>query len=597
MSPPRIVSTIALIQQLWRQAELPVNVLENTLRRGNLVLVKEPSDQGQAIQSSFHLTAVAQACCAAIALAERLRCALVRLEKSSGSAGELQSLALDRVQVDASHALAEYKGWTKIHLGGSNKRKQEMLKEAIESDSEDAKRVLGIDPNAVADWDALAGLYRCRPSSSRGVPAVVRIHTNFPHHKLGILQLLNLAPSTARWNDVGIHETIFSRVSKQDLQRELDQWDAFEFEAAAQKRGLCVTVYRSRAEWEASEMGAALKTWMGENVDDSAFRISRIASASNSSLKPREPNERLRIIDMSRVIAGPIAARILAAYGSDVLLLSSEKLPNLPLRELDTARGKRTAFVELPKVNDAAELRKKMKDLIEVADVVSQAYRPQGLAERGLSAEAAQRIRPGIVYAELCAFGFTGPWKDRRAYDSLTQTATGINYLEGLSYQQHHSGGVDGVQVEPKALPVQALDYAAGSLMCFAILACQCRALLERLGGSKDGRAEEDGWKVQISLASTAEWIHSLGQIHGDDAWTKPPQEIIPSDVDKLADMTSSYQVRGLADGDDSERRDVRVLAVRHASIPAEGEAHESEDSGFRWTVPAHLGVDKLKWT
>lgn len=596
MSSHRGVSTIALIQQLWRQAELPFYVLDNTLRRGNLVLIHEPSDKGQAIRSSFHLTAVAQACCAAIALAERLRCALIPLEKSNGSAEGLQNLVLDRVEVDARHALAEYKGWTKIHIGGSSKTKQEMLKETLESDSEEAKRALRIDPNAVADWDALAGLYRCKPSSSRSVPAVVRIHTNFPHHKLGILQLLDLAPSTARWNDVGIHETIFSRVSKQDLQRELDKWDAFEFEAAAQKRGLCVTVYRSRAEWETSEMGTALKEWMRENVEHSAFRISRIASASNSRPKPREPNERLRVIDMSRVIAGPIAARTLAAYGSDVLLLSSAKLPNLPLRELDTARGKRTALVDLPKINDAAELQKEMKDLVEGADVFSQAYRPQGLAERGLSAEAAQRMRPGIVYAELCAFGFTGPWKDRRAYDSLTQTATGMNYLEGLSYQQHHSGVADGVPVEPKALPVQALDYAAGSLISFAILACQCRALLERLGGRKDGKAIEDGWKVQISLASTAEWIHSLGQIHGEDAWTTPPQEIIPSDVQQLADMTSSYKMRGLTDDDDGEGRDVRVLAVRHASTPAEGETRKSEERNLRWTVPAHLGVDKFEW-
>lgn len=605
MSSSRAISALDLVRQLWKQAELPACVLENTLRRGNLVLVNDAKEAGQAIQSSFQLTAVAQACCAAIALAERLRCALIHLEHAGGSEKEVDRLVLERVEVDAAHALAEYKGWTKLYMGQSH-HKQEMLESSISTDSNLAKKALKIDPHAVADWDALAGLYRTRPSKNRSVPAMVRIHTNFPHHKLGILQLLNLAPPTAKWNDEGVHESIFSRVSRSALQNELETWDAFDFEQAAQQRGLCVTAYRSRDEWETSEMGLALKAWMGQNVENSAFRISRLKASSSPNTKQARPNQEiLKVIDMSRVIAGPICTRTLAAYGADVLLLSSRHLPNLPLRELDTARGKRAAFVDLPRLEGNAEVGEAMKKLLEGADVFSQAYRPRGLAERGLSAEAVQRIRPGIVYAELCAFGFTGPWKDRRAYDSLTQTACGINHLEGLSYQQHH--GTAKEMVAPKALPVQALDYAAGSLMCFAILACKCRALLERIMGNKgvaaeEAEEEEEGWKVQVSLASTAEWIMSLGQIHGDDAWVKPPEEVIPvDDADRLAKMVSSYEVRGLpshaTDGTDEA---VNVLAIRHATIPAHDAQGETPSStqrdGLQWTVPAHLGVDKLEW-
>uniref|UniRef100_V5EVL4 Uncharacterized protein n=2 Tax=Kalmanozyma brasiliensis (strain GHG001) TaxID=1365824 RepID=V5EVL4_KALBG len=294
---------------------------------------------------------------------------------------------------------------------------------------------------------------------------------------------------------------------------------------------------------------------------------------------------------MSRVIAGPISTRTLAAHGADVLLLSSPYLPNLPLRELDTARGKRTGLIDILSGSPLSTLPKPLRRLLEQADVFSQAYRPGGLAQRGLSAENLQTIRPGIVYAELCAFGFTGPWRNHKAYDSLTQTACGMNFLESVSFNQHQGQEKYGAEVEPKALPVQALDYAAGSLMCFATLACKCRALLERSSQDKVTSEEvEDGWKVQVSLASTAEWIQSLGQIHGDDAWTRPPRDVIPAeDTARLAEMVSSFKVRGLT----TDAEEVQVMAVRHASIPAPLSTHQKDS---RWTVPSHLGVDRLEW-
>ena len=554
MSQSRTISSLTLVRQLWSQASLPECVLENTIRCGNLILPNEPSKAGQAIRSSFQLTAVAQACAAVIGIAEKLRTALI----SNGRA-DVSGLVLDRVVVDARHAIAEWKGWTRIYHGESQET-HEMIRDSIEADSPEARKLLGIDRYAVSDWDELAGLYRTHDHGW------VRIHTNFPHHKLGILQLLKLAPDTARWNDDHIHEHVFSKVSRQDVQSKLDKWQALEFEHAAQERGLCVTAYRSRAEWSESEMGRAVKEWMEENVDGGAFRISRIASTQSAAGKVTKQETRMKVIDMSRVIAGPICTRTLAAYGADVLLLSSRWLPNLPLRELETARGKRTAFIELPR--DAPSVPQELRELIAQADVVSHAYRPNGLAERGLSAQDVQIMRPGIIYAELRAFGFTGPWQARRAYDSLTQTACGINYLESLSH-----GSVE--QVEPKALPLQALDYAAGSLMCFAILACRCRALLEN---NKD-----DGWKVQLSLASTAEWIMSLGQLERDEAWVTPPQDVLQD----TARMVSAYSVRGL------DKQRVRVLAIRHAAVD---EDNDDEQGGLRWTVPAHLGVDRVEW-
>ncbi|SPO21763.1 uncharacterized protein UTRI_10059 [Ustilago trichophora] len=594
-SETRIYSSLDIIRQLWGQAQLPSAVLENTIARGNVMLPHDPAEVGQGVKSSFQLTAVAQGICAGISLAHRL-CAVVE-EMEGGE--EVDKMVLDRVVVDARHALAEYKGWTRVHLG-QEQDLQEMLKTSIPSDSDMARSILDIPPTAVSDWDPLAGLYRTLPNPNRSIPGMVRIHTNFPHHKLGILQLLKLVPTKVKWNDEGIQE-IFARFTKDDVQREVANWDAFELEEKAQGRGLCVTAYRSAEEWEASAMGKAVKSWMNE-TGGSAFRISRIANvttaapqktSSSTSRKAR----RLRVIDMSRVIAGPISTRTLAALGSDVLLLSSPLLPNLPLRELDTARGKRTAHLTLPR-SPSPHLPAEMIELIQGADVFSQAYRPQALSQRGLSAESIQALRPGIIYAELCAFGFTGPWAGRRAYDSLTQTACGMNHLESINYNNFTERSGEGREVAPKALPVQALDYAAGSLMCFATLACKIRASLERVssGDKKGGEEGERGWKVQVSLASTAEWIKSLGQVHDEQAWELPPKDVIPEDAEVLADMVSGYKVRGLkgsASLHDEEERVVRVLAIRHASLRA-SDTQGGEDR--RWGVPAHLGVDELRW-
>ncbi|KAJ1600421.1 hypothetical protein NDA14_000139 [Ustilago hordei] len=591
MSPNHPTSTLDLIHQLWAQASLPPSILRNTINAGHIILPHEPSLHGQAIRSSFQLTAVAQAAASVVALTHSLYIRLLQLSSDEVTEEIVEGVVLDRVEVDARHAIAEYFGWTRLAPHSSSAvGTQENLANSIPTDSSEGRKVLGISPDAVADWDDLAGLYETKPGG-RGIKGVVRIHTNFPHHKLGILQLLGLLPPEIRWNDEGI-QRVFERVRKEDIQRRVKNWDAFEFEAAAQGRGLCVTAYRSRDEWMGSAMGKVLRNWMEENVDSSAFRISRIASGDCLEQK-REKGRgrgrgRLKVIDMSRVIAGPVATRSLAALGADVLLISSPHLPNLPLREVDTARGKRTTFLHL--ATSSSELPPELISLIEQADVFSQAYRPASLASKGLTPEKLQQLRPGIIYAELCAFGFTGPWSDRRAYDSLTQTAVGMNYFESTHYSDYLGKKEEEERVEPKPLPVQALDYVAGSLMCFATLSAKCRAMLEGDEGV--------GWKVQVSLASVAEWIISLGQLEGMEAWEEPPERALPEDG---AGWVEVYKVRGSKKGEEGR---VEVLAIRPASIAARAavEQRQQEEQegkgggGLQWTVPAHLNVDALKW-
>src|SRR5439155_25993829 len=126
----------------------------------------------------------------------------------------------------------------------------------------------------------------------------------------------------------------------------------------------------------------------------------------------------LRVLDLSRVIAGPVAGRTLAVHGADVLLISGPDLPAIPWLTIDTGRGKLTSFVELKSEQGQDILR----GLLAQADIFSQGYRPRAIASLGFSPADAARICPGIVYVSLSAYGHAGPWSERRGFDSLVQT-------------------------------------------------------------------------------------------------------------------------------------------------------------------------------
>jgi crotonobetainyl-CoA:carnitine CoA-transferase CaiB-like acyl-CoA transferase len=194
------------------------------------------------------------------------------------------------------------------------------------------------------------------------------------------------------------------------------------------------------------------------------------------------------VLDLSRVIAGPVAGRTLAVHGADVLLISGPDLPAIPWLTIDTGRGKLTSFVELKSEQGKSVLR----DLLAQADIFSQGYRPQALAALGFSPQDAARISPGIVYVSLSAYGHAGPWAERRGFDSLVQTATGFNHAEG------QAAGVEG----PKELPAQMLDHATGYLMAFGAMMAKARQ--SREGGS---------WHVRVSLARTGQWLWNLGRV------------------------------------------------------------------------------------
>jgi crotonobetainyl-CoA:carnitine CoA-transferase CaiB-like acyl-CoA transferase len=204
--------------------------------------------------------------------------------------------------------------------------------------------------------------------------------------------------------------------------------------------------------------------------------------------KGTRPLGGVRVLDLSRVIAAPVAGRTLAAHGADVMLVSGPDLPAIPWLTIDTGRGKLSSFVEL----GSEQGRDQLRALLAEADIFSQGYRPRALAALGFSPDDAARINPGIVYVSLSAYGHAGPWADRRGFDSLVQTSTGFNHAEG------EAAGVEG----PKELPAQMLDHATGYLMAFGAMMAKARQARE--GGS---------WLVRVSLAQTGRWLWNLGRL------------------------------------------------------------------------------------
>ena len=400
--------------------------------------------------------------------------------------------------------------------GGAQRVAVAMRDAAIEFRSEHWLSIAGRP--AGARWDAIAGLYLC------GDGRWVRLHTNFPHHRDGVLRLLgNVAHDRAA------------------VAKALSTWRAADFEAAAAEAGLVVTMTRGLGEWKASPQGQAAASLP-------PLLIEKIGDAPRMPLPPAaaRPLAGVRVLDLTRVIAGPVAGRTLAAHGADVLHISAAHLPSFDELVMDTGRGKRSASLDLRAANDRARLR----DLAARADIFLQGYRPGAIAGHGFAPEALAALNPGIICVSLSAYGHLGPWAARRGFDSLVQNANGMNDAEALAARED----------KPRPLPCQALDHASGYLLAFGAMAALLR------------RAEEGGsWLVRVSLAGTGEWIKRLGRLEG--GLTAPG--LTPSEIDAALEESDS----GFG----------RMRATRHAA--------RLQATPTRWDLPAMpLGSHAPGW-
>jgi crotonobetainyl-CoA:carnitine CoA-transferase CaiB-like acyl-CoA transferase len=412
----------------------------------------------------------------------------------------------------AAAALAASELW-RLRTGKQQRVGVPMRDAAIEFRSERYMRVDGGPPKEL--WDKIAGLYCC------GDGRFVRLHTNFPHHRDGVLKLLNCD------------------YSREAVQHALDGWKAEAFETAAAEAGLVVTATRSFAEWDTHPQGRALAAMP-------VFSIERIGAAPPQPLPAGDrPLSGVRVLDLTRVIAGPVCGRTLAAHGADVMLVTAAHLPQMGPLVIDSGRGKLSTFIDLRETAG----RDTLGGLLRDADVFVQGYRPGAVAKSGFSPEQAAQLRPGIVYVSLCAYGHEGPWSNRRGFDSLVQNANGMNHAEA------EAAG----SAQPKPLPCQALDHGAGYLMAFGAMAALARRVTE--GGS---------WHVRVSLAQTGQWIRSLGRIDGLGV----PDPGFDDVRDRLYEVDSGFG---------------RLTAVRHAAVLSETPA--------RWERPSvPVGTHAPQW-
>jgi crotonobetainyl-CoA:carnitine CoA-transferase CaiB-like acyl-CoA transferase len=318
------------------------------------------------------------------------------------------------------------------------------------------------------------------------------MHCNFPNHRAAALSVLGVAEDRAavadavlRWNAADLEEAII----------------------AAKGAGGMV---RTEAEWAQHPQAAAIAALP-------LLEIVRIGDSPPEALRAGgRPLSGIRVLDLTRVLAGPTCARTLAEHGADVLKITGPHLPNLGYQEFDTGHGKLSAHLDLREQRDVDVLR----GLVREADVFSQGYRPGTLGGRGLSPEELSAIRPGLVYVSLCAFSHAGPWASRRGFDTVVQTVSGIT--------SRQAEVVPGKTPGPQFYPVSAIDYCTGYLMAFGAMVALGRRARE--GGS---------WLVRISLAQVGKWIVDLGEVP-EDAARDAPAEFTPEELESWAMVTET---------------------------------------------------------
>jgi crotonobetainyl-CoA:carnitine CoA-transferase CaiB-like acyl-CoA transferase len=367
---------------------------------------------------------------------------------------------------------------------------------------------------------ATIALFRARDG------AWIHLHGGFPHLHEGTLALLGCADDAA------------------SLARAVEGWDAQALEDALAERNLCGARLRSAAEWSAHPQGRAV-------AGVPLVELVRIGAADPTPLPgPRasdtgaRPASGVRVLDLTRVLAGPTCARTLAAHGADVLHVRSPKLPSIEPFVVDTNVGKRSCHLDLDDLADAEQLRA----LARGADVFSQGYRGGALARRGFGPDELAALRPGIVAVSIDCYGHGGPWAERAGWEQLAQTATGM---------AHEHAGVEQAAIVPAAVT----DYTTGHLAALGALVALARRARE--GGS---------WHVRVSLARTATWIQSL---------PRAPEGAAPSGLDPA--VLAAHQIE---------------LSTAWGKVVRLDPILRMSETPPRWTLPpAPLGSDAPRWS
>ncbi|GAA2089592.1 CoA transferase [Pseudolysinimonas kribbensis] len=303
-------------------------------------------------------------------------------------------------------------------------------------------------------WDAIAGDYRARDGW-------IRLHTNAPRHRDAALAVLGVANDPA----AAVREAVAG-------------WDAEALETAVVAAGGVAGALRSPGAWAGHPQGAAVAR---EPLAGIRSTDPGPAEARRWRPVPDRPLTGLRVLDLTRVLAGPVATRLLAGLGAEVLRIDPPDWSE-PGAELEVTLGKRLARLDLRTDDGLARLR----ELLAGADVLVHGYRADALERLGLGAQERRRLRPGLVDVSHDAYGWTGPWAMRRGFDSVVQMSSGIAWPGAAATEPDPDA-------RPTPLPVQALDHATGYLEAAAVLHGLARRVRDGVGTAS-----------RLSLARTA---------------------------------------------------------------------------------------------
>lgn len=321
-------------------------------------------------------------------------------------------------------------------------------------------------------WDPIAGDYATRDGW-------IRLHTNAPHHRAAAERVLGACADRAA------------------MATKVAQWASEDLEQAVVEAKGCAAEMRSWAQWQQHPQGLAVNA---EPLVHFIEQPNETRAAWRGSIE--RPLAGIKVLDLTRVLAGPTASRFLAGLGADVLRIDPPSW-NEPGVVPEMTVGKRCARLDLQVSADRAVFEGLLKD----ADILLHGYRADALEHLGFGVEHRQQLAPGLIDVCLNAYGWSGPWQNRRGFDSLVQMSSGIAEA-GMRWQQ-----VD----KPTPLPVQALDHATGYLMAASAL----RLLTERLANGRGGSA-------RLSLARTAKLLveHGPGTdepLRAEDALDQDP--------------------------------------------------------------------------
>lgn len=403
-----------------------------------------------------------------------------------------------RVSVPAGHACAEFKSERLYILDGKP---------------------------APSSWGTIGGLHKTKDG-------YIRMHDSFPTHRQSALTIL------------GLHKD----ATREEVAERMLSWNSITLESEAFKKGAVIVALRCFNEWEKLPQAKAVPQIpiLLQKLRDGQPHISSMPPSSDQKCL-----KGIRVVEMSRVIAAPVAGKTLAAHGADVIWVTSPNLPDLPDLDRDLARGKKTVQLDITNSED----KNRLLHLLKTADVFIQGYRPGSLAAQGLSASELIKSNPNLIFANLSAWGTEGPWSSNRGFDSLVQTCSGINVADAERY---------GAGEPAHVLPCQALDHGAGYLLATGIIA----SLYKRAttGGS---------YEVNVSLAGVMKYLRSLGQLPGKSGFER-------RDFTQPVDAEAYLETKMTGFGE--------LTAIRHSA--------NIEGLKIGWDImPNPLGSDVPAWT